>query len=63
MNITSKFSLYSCKVYIELLLNEIDILITSFYRKINQINKRLSLLVVHISYKHQLCGFTLSISV
>ena len=58
MKITRKFSLYSCKVSIELLLNEIDILITSFYRKINHINKRLSLLVVHISYKHQLCGFT-----
>ena len=63
MKITRNFSLYSCKVYIELLLNEIDILITSFYRKINHINKRLSLLVVHISYKHQLCGFTWSISV
>ena len=58
MKITRKFSLYSCKVYIELLLKEIDILITSFYRKINHINKRLSLLVVHISYKHQRCGFT-----
>ena len=52
MKITRKFLLYSCKVYIELLLNEIDILITSFYRKINHINKRLSVLVVLISYKH-----------
>ena len=58
MKITRKFSLNSCKVYIELLLDEIDVLITSFYRKINHINKRLSLLVVHIGYKHQLCGFT-----
>ena len=40
-------------MYIELLLNEINILITSFYRKINHINKRRSFLVVHISYKHQ----------
>ena len=40
-------------MYIELLLNEINILITSFYREINHINKRLSLLVVHISYTHQ----------
>ena len=40
-------------MYIEPLSNEINIPINSFYRKINHINKRLSLLVVHISYKHQ----------
>ena len=40
-------------MYIELLLNEINILITSFYQKINHINKRRSFLVVHINYKHQ----------
>ena len=43
MRITLKFSQYSCKVYVELLINEIDILIASFYQKINNINKRLSL--------------------
>jgi len=53
MRITLKFSQYSCIMYIELLINEIDILVASFYRKISHINKRLSLLVVDIRHKHQ----------